>query len=46
MAEQKFIDSRGTWGKTRYSQYRRDRTVSDASACTHAPDTNVTFITF
>ena len=29
-----FIDSRGTWGKKWYGQYRSDRTVSDApDAC-------------
>ena len=29
-----FIDSRGTWGKKWYGQYRSDRTVSDApGAC-------------
>ena len=31
-----FIDSRGTWGKKWYSQYRSDRTVSDAPVTEHA----------
>ena len=28
-----FIDSRGTWGKKWYCQYRSDRTVCDAPGC-------------